>query len=75
MKDNILTKIIRPATLLWFVLLFTAFSIFDGNFRNFTVRDIYIKGLVEILQAIIVVYVLGRSSEKITHLIKDKKDE
>lgn len=75
MKDNALAKWIRPSTLVWFVFMFSAFAILDGNIGTFTVKDLYIKSLSEVLQALIVVYVLGRSGEKITDKWKGSSND
>lgn len=66
----IISKIVRPATLFWSVFLFSALAISDGNFGTFTVKEIYVTGLIKITEAIIWAYVLGRSGEKITGLVK-----
>lgn len=65
MNNTILDKYIRPSTLAWVMLLWTVTMLCDGNVKEFTVRDIYIEGLNNIVLLMITVYVLGKSAEKI----------
>jgi len=69
--DNQISRIVRPAILIWLTLLFTGLMILDGNFKEFTVRDVYITVLETIMVAAYAAYFLGKSVEHVTR-IKEK---
>ncbi len=72
--DNALSRVIRPMTLVWFSLVFTALMLTDGNFRDFTVKEVYIGVLESILVTMFAAYFLGKSGEHISRINKKKKD-
>lgn len=71
--DNALSRIIRPAVLVWFSLVFTVLMIIDGNIENFTVKGAYITLLETVLVVIYTAYFLGKSGEHISRITKGEE--
>ena len=69
-----LTKNIRPATLLIIIVIYTAFACFDGNIGTFNISDNYVNLLGQWGMLIMSFYFGGRTAEKITKSIKEKKE-
>lgn len=73
-KDNLISRLVRPAILIWFTLLFTVIMLLDGNFREFTIRDAYLSLLETIMVVVYTAYFLGKSGEHISRITKGDKD-
>jgi len=66
--DNYISRIVRPSILIWLTVFFTVLAVIDGNFANFTVRDVYVSTLETILVAAYGGYFLGKSYEHATRI-------
>ena len=66
--DNYISRIVRPSILIWLTVFFTVLAVIDGNFANFTVRDVYVGTLETILVAAYGGYFLGKSYEHATRI-------
>ena len=73
-QDNIISRLIRPATLIWFSILFTSILLLDGNYEKFTVKESYISLLETVLVVIFTSYFLGKSGEHISRINNDNKE-
>ena len=69
--DNIISRIVRPSILIWLTVFFTVLAVTDGNFFDFTVRDVYVTTLETILVAAYGGYFLGKSYEHATRINKE----
>lgn len=64
-KAGLLNRIVRPATLVYVLVVFTLLAIADGNLGGFVVKEVYIKALTEVLWIAIPAYFGARTIEKI----------
>ena len=79
-SDSWLAKNIRPMSLIFVMLLFTALSLIDGNIGNFHVTDAYRSLVGEFLTLMIGFYFGSRGVEKVVETLgkygmKTKKDK
>jgi hypothetical protein len=74
-SDSFLSKNIRPLTLIFVLVLYTLFSLTDGNIGSFNITDAYVKLLGEWGMLIMSFYFGGRSVEKIMDKINLKRDK
>ena len=72
-SDSWLSKNIRPMTLIFILVLYTIFSLTDGNIGSFNVTDAYVKLLGNWGMMIMSFYFGGRSMEKILGKINLKR--
>ena len=63
-SDNVLSKNIRPATLIFLTLIFTSISFADGNIGEFTLNPIYAPIWNTLLLSVYGAYFVGRTIEK-----------
>ena len=74
-ERTFLDKYIRASTIVWLMLLFTFNMMADGNLGTYTVKEIYVKGLSEIMFFVIPAYMGVKTIEKFKDKIgKDKND-
>jgi len=73
-SDSWLSKNIRPLTLIFVLLLYSAFSILDGNIGEFNISDAYVALLGQWGMLIMSFYFGGRSVEKIMDKISLGRD-
>ena len=69
-NDHLLTRLTRPAIVLWGFALLTIVMLLDGNIGEFTINEAYIPLLETIVVTSVVSYMGGRSVEKVTKQIK-----
>ena len=62
---TVLSKNIRPLTLIFLTVVFVLLSFFDGNLGNFTINDAYKPIYQTLLITVYGAYFAGRSVEKI----------
>jgi len=74
-SDSWLSKNIRPLSLIFIMGLYTLFSITSGNLGAFKVQDEFIKLLGTWGMVIMSFYFGGRSFEKISSIVRKKKDQ
>ena len=67
-KDNIITKYLRPGTLIWTIIVFTFLVIFDSWMPTFNVKDSYIDVFSLLFAAEIGFYFTSRGAEKIASM-------
>ena len=62
---SMLSKNIRPLTLIFLTVCFVILSVFDGNIREFTIGAAYVPVYQTLLMTVYAAYFAGRSIEKI----------
>jgi hypothetical protein len=62
-NEHIVTRLVRPISYAWVVLLFSVIMIGDANF-GFTIKDAYIPVIETLLVTMTVAYFGGRTFEK-----------
>ena len=65
-NEHIVTRLTRPAIVIWGFALLTIVMLLDGNIGEFTINEAYIPLLETIVVTSIVAYMGGRSVEKVT---------
>ncbi len=69
-NEHLVTRLTRPAIVLWGFALLTIVMLLDGNIGEFTINEAYIPLLETIVVTSVVAYMGGRSVEKLTKSIK-----
>lgn len=69
-NDHIVTRLTRPAIVLWGFTLLTIVMLLDGNVGEFTINEAYIPLLETIVVTSVVAYMGGRSVEKVSKVVK-----
>lgn len=64
-SDNLLSKNIRPATLIFMTISFVIISVFDGNLGEFSINPDFIPVYEILLMSIYGAYFVGRTIQKI----------
>ena len=59
-----LSKNVRPGTLVYLVMIYTILAFTDGNIMDFTIKENYSEGFIQLLQLFGVAYVGSRGLEK-----------
>ena len=62
---SILSKNIRPITLIFLTVCFVILSVFDGNLGEFTIGAAYVPVYQTLLMTVYAAYFAGRSIEKV----------
>ena len=62
-NDHIITRLVRPLSYTWVIVLFSAVMIGDSNW-GFSVKDAYIPVMETLLTTMTIAYFGGRSLEK-----------
>lgn len=65
-NEHIVTRLTRPAIVLWGFTLLSIVMLCDGNIGSFKVNEAYIPLLETIVVTSVVAYMGGRSVEKVT---------
>lgn len=71
-SDSWLSKNIRPLLTIFSLLLYTIFSITDGNIGNFNIQDNYVNMLGQIVIMSLGFYFTSRGIEKTASILKKK---
>ena len=74
-SDSYLSKNIRPLTLIFVLILYTIFSLSDGNIGDFNITDAYVSLLGQWGMLIMSFYFGGRSVEKIMDKMSLKREK
>jgi len=69
-NDHIVTRLVRPAIVLWSFFLFTIVMLCDGNIGKFSVNPSYIPMLETVMTTVIIAFFGSRGIEKVTKTIK-----
>ena len=72
-SDSKLSKNIRPLTLIFVLVLYSAFSMADGNIGDFNVSDAYVNLLGQWGMLIMSFYFGGRTVEKLGGIVNNFK--
>ena len=72
---SILSKNIRPMTLIFLTVCFVILSVFDGNLGEFTIGAAYVPVYQTLLMTVYAAYFAGRSIEKIKGKSGTEKDK
>ena len=67
---SILSKNIRPMTLIFLTVVFVILSLFDGNLGDFTISAAYVPVYQTLLMTVYAAYFAGRSIEKVKRVTK-----
>ena len=67
---SILSKNIRPMTLIFLTVCFVILSVFDGNLGEFTIGAAYVPVYQTLLMTVYAAYFAGRSIEKVKRVTK-----
>ena len=67
---SILSKNIRPITLIFLTVCFVILSVFDGNLGEFTIGAAYVPVYQTLLMTVYAAYFAGRSIEKVKRVTK-----
>ncbi len=73
--DNRISRLVRPAILIWLTFVFTCILVIDGNFFNIVVKEAYISVLESILVVVYMAYFIPKSAEHITRIYKDSSKD
>jgi len=71
--DNLITRYIRPATLIWTICLFTFLVVMDSSFEWFNVKPSFIDVFNILFTAEIGFYFTSRGIEKINAIREETK--
>lgn len=69
-NEHVITRLTRPAIVLWGFILLTIVMLLDGNVGEFTINEAYIPLLETIVVTSVVAYMGGRSVEKVSKVVK-----
>lgn len=72
-NENLITRIVRPAIVVFLFVLFGAVVLTDGNIGDFKINAAYIPVLQNLLVTVTVAYFGSRGIEKITREIKKRE--
>jgi len=64
-ESGVLPKVVRPATLIYLLVIYTILAFLDGNFGELVIKDVYAKGFNEMLWIAFPAYFGLRTFEKI----------
>ena len=67
---SILSKNIRPMTLIFLTVCFVILSVFDGNLGEFTIGAAYVPVYQTLLMTVYAAYFAGRSIEKVKRVTR-----
>ena len=67
---SILSKNIRPMTLIFLTVCFVILSVFDGNLGDFTISAAYVPVYQTLLMTVYAAYFAGRSIEKVKRVTR-----
>ncbi len=67
---SMLSKNIRPLTLIFLTICFVILSVFDGNIGEFTIGAAYVPVYQTLLMTVYAAYFAGRSIEKVKKVTK-----
>ena len=65
-------QFVRPSTFILTLFIFFILMVFDGNWGEFHIRDIYLKILESILVTMVIALFASRGVEKTFGIIKDR---
>lgn len=72
-NENIITRLVRPISFSFFLILFGAIILTDGNIGSFKVNTAYIPIIETLLTIMVIAYFGSRGMEKVSKTIKENK--
>ena len=76
LSGSVLSRNIRPMTLIFLIGMFTLLSFTDGNVADFVVKQSYVNMIESFLTSCFSFYFIGRTAEKVvSQVLKNKKDK
>lgn len=69
-NEHIVTRMVRPATVLWVYFLFTIAILFDGNIGEFHINPAYMPLLETVLVTVTIAFFGSRGVEKVTRSMR-----
>ena len=74
MEESKLSKVVRPLSVVWILVLITAMIVTDGNIKDFNIKDGYLAIVSTLAVTIIGFYFSSKGVEKTAKWIaKDKE--
>jgi hypothetical protein len=64
-NENLVTRLVRPAGLIYMLVVFTAVMFTDGNIGNFKINSAYVPIIETLLTTMIIAYYGSRGVEKL----------
>ena len=72
-NENIITRLVRPISFMFVLILFGAIVLTDGNIGEFTINSAYIPVIETLLTTMVIAYFGSRGMEKVSKTIKENK--
>jgi len=72
-NEHFITRLIRPLSLTYMFIFFTAIVLFDGNIGDFHIRESYIPIIETLLVTMVIAYFGSRGVEKVANIRRVKK--
>lgn len=69
-NEHFITRLVRPAIVIWSFVMLTAVMLMDGNIGTFEIKEAYIPLLETVVVTAVVAYMGSRGAEKITRTIR-----
>jgi hypothetical protein len=69
-NENIITRLVRPVSFSFVLVLFALVVLFDGNLFGFAVKESYVPVIEGLLQVMVIAYFGSRGIEKVTKTVK-----
>ena len=74
-NEHIITRLIRPLSFIFVLVLFGAILLTDGNIGQFTIKEAYIPLIETLLSTMVIAYFGSRGMEKVTKSMNFGKDK
>ncbi len=71
-NEHTVTRLVRPISFAFILLLFALVVLFDGNIGEFSINPAYIPVIEGLLYTMVIAYFGSRGAEKLTKSIKGK---
>lgn len=74
-NENIITRLVRPLSFSFVLILFGAIILTDGNIGEFKINTAYIPVIETLLTTMVIAYFGSRGMEKVTNSVNFGKDK
>ncbi len=71
-NENIITRLVRPISFCFILILFGAIVLTDGNVGEFKINEAYVPVIETLLVTMVISYFGSRGLEKVTKSMKEK---
>lgn len=69
-NENIITRLVRPLSFIYVLVLFSFIIFADGNIGEFKINEAYIPVIEGLLLTMVIAYFGSRGAEKVTKMVK-----